>query len=184
MAKIEVKCIGFNDYAQGMFKVNNSIGIYAPSTVHCSGFVSGETYQRAMVDNGFLVVRADNCVKDYGAQFVYLDTDNYREIVPYFIWNIWNSDDATIIKLKAMIDNCVNTGKNLMIGFHQIQPVDYTPKTNDMNIGYNAVDALLSHVKSYVNQGKLKCSTTAEFVADVAPDVYNTWLIERNKNNS
>ena len=78
----------------------------------------------------------------------------------------------------------MQTGKNLMIGFHQIKPVDYTPKTNDMNIGYNAVDALLAHVKSYVNQGKLKCSTTAEFAADVAPDVYNTWLIERNKNNS
>lgn len=35
MAKIEVKCIGFNDYAQGMFKVNNKI-------CFCNNFLPGE----------------------------------------------------------------------------------------------------------------------------------------------
>lgn len=35
MAKIEVKCIGFNDYAQGLFKVNNKI-------CFCNNFLPGE----------------------------------------------------------------------------------------------------------------------------------------------
>ena len=68
-----------------------------------------------------------------------------------------------------------------MIGFHQIMPTDYEPSTNDMHIGYNAVNELLSYVKSYVDKGKLKCSTTSEFVKEVEPELYEKWYEERSK---
>lgn len=175
------------EHAQRMFALNNVYGIYAPSTVHCNAFKSGEVYQKAMVDAGFLCVRTDAkylTSLSYMNEFVYFDGEDYREITPYYLGNCWDADDSQISNAKTLLSHCVRTGQNCMIMMHTIMANGYDHADDTLNVGYDAIEELLKTIKEYVDAGTLKCSTTAEFVREVCPEVYDTWVIERKKSAS
>lgn len=173
------------EHGKRMFALNNVFRIYAPSTVHCNAFKSGEVYQKAMIEAGFICVRTDARNSDGNPlnEFAYFD-DEYREITPYYLGNCWNADDPQITNMKIVLSHCVRTGQNCMVMMHTIEPEGYDHSEDTLNVGYAAIDELLKTIKSYADEGKLRCLTTADFVKRVQPDVYKLWIIERNKSLS
>lgn len=171
----------WENHADLMWQVNNSVGVYAPSIVHSTGFISGETYQRAMVDAGFPMVRTDNPA-GIGACFAYFDPVDYREIKPYFFYNVFSADADAIISIKAAILHAVNNNLCLQIGTHIIQPEEYTPTSGmDMNCGVLAMEEILKYVKRYSDAGKCEVLTSQGFLEKCAPELYATWYEERKK---
>lgn len=171
----------WKNHADLMYQLNNSAGVYAPSIVHSQGFISGETYQRAMVDAGFPMVRTDNPAGK-GSCFAYFDPVDYREIHPYFFYNIFTADAEGINGIKTAILYAVNNNLCLQIGTHIVKPEDYEPTTGtDMNCGVLAMDEVLKYVKRYVDAGKCEVLTSKGFLEKCAPDLYATWYEERKK---
>lgn len=174
----------YKHHADLMFHLNNSIGIYAPSTVHANAFKTGEVYQKAMCDAGFLIFRSDAVYLTrltYMNEFVYFDPVDYREITPYYLGNCWDANDIQIQNAKSLISHCVRSGTNCMIMMHSIMKKGYDHSSNTLDVGYDAIEELLKSIKSYVDAGSLKCATTKEFIKEVASELYSTWEIERNK---
>lgn len=171
----------WKNHADLMFQLNNSAGVYAPSIVHSTGFISGETYQRAMVDAGFPMVRTDNPAgKD--SCFAYFDPVDYKEIKPYFFYNIFSADADEIIKIKSSILYAVNNNLCLQLGTHIVQPEDYEPSSKaDMNCGVLAMEEILKYVKKYSDAGKCEVLTSKGFLEKCAPELYTTWYEERQK---
>lgn len=173
------------EHGQRMFALNNVYGIYAPSTVHCNAFKSGEVYQKAMIDAGFLCVRTDAKYLSAGAtylnEFVFFDGEDYREITPYYLGDCWDASDGQIAAAKQVLSHCVRTGQNCMIMMHTIMESGYDHSADTLNVGYDAIEELLKTIKEYVDSGKLKCSTTAEFVKEVAPNVHAEWYEKRKQ---
>lgn len=172
---------GWKAHADRMFHVNNTVGIYAPTMVHSSAHRTGETYERANADAGFLITSGDT-VSPSNAEFVFFDINDYREIMPCFLGNAKTASEQIIVNLLAAIDECAEHSRNIMIGFHQIEEQGVTD-INQQNISYEVAEAIFSKCKSYVDKGLIKVCTPSEFVADVESDsnIYQTWLAERSK---
>lgn len=173
------------EHGQRMFALNNVFGIYAPSTVHCNTFKSGEIYQRAMLDAGFLCVRTDAKSLSAGAtylnEFSFFDGEDYREITPYYLGDCWDANSGQIASAKQVLSHCVRTGQNCMIMMHTIMESGYDHTNDTLNVGYDAIEELLKNIKEYVEAGKLKCSTTAEFMKEVAPTIHAEWYEKRKQ---
>lgn len=171
----------FDAHAERMWKVNNDVNIFAPSTIHSTGFKDGEEYNEANASYPFLIQRNGNY--NSHALFSYLDVDSYREVRPDFIFNAFDTSSAMCVNLLKEIDDAVKLGQNLMIGIHQIEQHGATSLTSNQNIGYEVAKAICDKLKSYSDKGKLKVCTTAEFVKDVAEDsdLYQRWKSERDK---
>lgn len=173
------------EHGRRMFALNNVFGIYAPSTVHCNAFKSGEIYQKAMLDAGFLCIRTDAKYLSAGAtylnEFAFFDGEDYREITPYYLGDCWDATSGQIEAAKQVLSHCVRTGQNCMIMMHTIHESGYDHSANTLDVGYDAIEELLKTIKEYVDAGKLKCSTTAEFVKEVAPNVHAEWYEKRKQ---
>lgn len=171
----------WKNHADLMYQLNNSAGVYAPSIVHSTGFVSGETYQKAMVDAGFPMVRTDSPAGKASC-FAYFDPVDYREINPLFFYNVFTADSDTVIDIKATILHAINNNLCLQIGTHIVEPEDYEPSEGtDMNCGVLAMEEILKYVKKYVDLGKCEVLTSKGFLEKCAPDLYATWYEERKQ---
>ena len=42
------------------------------------------------------------------------------------------------------------------------------------------MDPLFAYIKEKVDAGEIKCSTSADFIRDVAPDLYSWWNNKKN----
>ena len=172
------------DHAVTMYESNNTLGIFAPTTVHSNFHYAGDAYERAMVDAGFLIVRTDNIMWDNAGSykdclFSYFDKDDYREIVPYWLQGVYTEDD-NVAKAKELIDLAISRGQNVMICCHSIKDSEYDGSSDNTNVGENAMDPLFAYIKEKVDAGEIKCSTSADFIRDVAPDLYSWWNNKKN----
>ena len=172
------------DHAVTMYESNNTLGIFAPTTVHSNFHYAGDAYERAMVDAGFLIVRTDNIMWDNAGSykdclFSYFDKDDYREIVPYWLQGAYTEDD-NVAKAKELIDLAISRGQNVMICCHSIKDSEYEGASDATNVGENAMDPLFAYIKEKVDGGEIKCSTSADFIRDVAPDLYSWWNNKKN----
>lgn len=171
----------WKNHADLMWQLNNSVGVYAPSIVHSTGFKSGETYQKAMVDAGFPMIRTDN-PNGKASCFAYFDPVDYREIKPYFFYNIFSAEGDIINSVKASILYAINNNLCLQIGTHIVKPEDYEPSEGvDMNCGVLAMEEILKYVKKYVDSGKCEVLTSNGFLEKCAPDLYKTWYEKRKQ---
>ena len=171
----------WKNHADLMWKLNNSVGVYAPSIVHSTGFKSGETYQRAMVDAGFPMVRTDN-PGGKAACFAYFDPVDYREIKPAFFYNAFTADADAVINIKAAILHAIKNNLCLQIGTHTVQPAAYVPNEGtDMHCGVQAMEEILKYVKRYADSGDCEVLTSKGFLEKCAPELYEEWYAERSK---
>lgn len=171
-------------HAVTMYDSNNTLGIFAPTTVHSNFHYAGDAYERAMVDAGFLIVRTDNIMWDNAGSykdclFSYFDKEDYREIVPYWLQGVYSEDDS-VVKAKELIDLAISKGQNVMICCHSIKNSEYDGSSDNTNVGENAMDPLFAYIKEKVDAGEIKCSTSADFIRDVAPDLYSWWNNKKN----
>lgn len=166
----------FDHHADLMFHINNDNDVYAPSIVHSTGFKCGETYDRALIDGGFPLIRVEyNQTND--ACFASVDWD-YGEIIPFFWWGEQDSGSELGLKARIAITYAVRNRMCLQIGSHTIQD----ELTNSMNIGTEAMRELLAFCKTKVDNGELIVCTTAEFLRRTMPrEKYVAWLTERQK---
>ena len=175
----ESKQAVFEAHAERMWKVNNDSGIYAPSCIHGTSFLWGYVYNAADRDYDFLMIRRGNASNSADCLHANYDPE-FRTMTPYFIQNAWDASSTKVTDLKAVITSAVSTKQALQIGFHQIKDSSYTPSGNDIYIGVDAVEEILSYVKSFVDAGTLVCCTTAKYVQEMSPDTYATWYAQRN----
>ena len=175
----------WQEQAKLMFDSNNSLGIFYPSTVHSTGHKSGEVYARAMAEKDFMIVRADyaymngtNCAN---REFMTgIDSNSYKEVVPFYCTNCWEATDDLVIATKKVIDKVITEKQNVMWMSHTIQPQGYDHANDTLNIGYNAMEEILKYLKTKSDAGLIQVDSTASFMQSVYPDVYNNWKTKKD----
>lgn len=164
--------------AEMMFKSNNVLGIKCPSTVHSTGHKSGEAYAKAMAEQDFLMVRADSAYSNgnVARQFIASVSEDYKEVVPYYVVNCWEATDAGVEATKKIIDLAIQENMAVMWMSHTIQSNDETHDA--LNIGYNAMKEILDYLHS--KRDKIVVDSTATFMQAVYPERYAEWVKGRD----
>lgn len=172
----------WREQATLMFDSNNSLGIYYPSTVHSTGHKSGEAYAKAMAEKDFMIVRADSAYStgNIARQFITnIDHDSYKEVVPYYVVNTWEADDSGVTATKKIIDLAISENMAVMWMSHTILAADADHTDNTIDIGYNAMIEILEYLKEKRDAGLIQVDSTATFMQEVYPDIYNDWISKR-----
>ena len=171
----------FEAHAERMWKVNNDSNIYAPSSINGTGFLWGYVYNNACRDYDFLMIRRGNAASMDNNQslLTYYDPD-VRTMIPYFIQNVWTASATNVTRIKNRIAHIAQSKQAIQIGFHEIKDSSYTPSSNDIYVGVDAIEEILSYVKDYVDAGQVVCCTTSEYVREMEPAAYAAWYAQRN----
>ena len=62
---------------------------------------------------------------------------------------------------------------------HTILAADADHTDNTIDIGYNAMVEILEYLKEKRDAGLIQVDSTATFMQEVYPDIYNDWISKR-----
>lgn len=172
---LKEKPLGFyEDYekwlniSRKMMSVGNLFGIQSPSTCMSWQNKVGETYDKAMVQTGFMINRysTSNNMLDYF-------DEEYREFPSYGCASARYADDSQVKAFKSRLDEAIEYGYSIAYGSGDI--IDSNNEIPQGCVGTEALEAMIQYAVERQNKGLCKVVTFAEYMRLEHSDIYAEW---------